>query len=228
MKQPRLIATGTVLVAGLISAPAMAAANGPQVTVRLEGLSAPLQTQRSVTLATSGSITKDGVAAGQCPADSAQGALNLATRGDWKGKWYASYKEYDVTSILGDTPSQADYFEIFVDDVPATLGACEIKLKAGDTLLFAAVPASGKAETPLAVSATVTGTKVTAKVLAYNAKGQATPLKGATLKFNTSTVTTGPNGTATLQAPAHPSTLVATAPGYIRDETTVPAAQNVK
>ncbi len=225
MKQPRLIATGTVLVAGLITAPAMAAASGPKVSVRLEGLNATLSRAQTVTLAASGSITKDGVSAGDCPADSGQGALNLATRGNWQGKWYASYKEYDITSILGDTPSKRDYFEIFVNHVPATVGACEIKLKAGDTLLFAAVPASGKAQTPLAVSTTVSGTTVTAKVVGYSAKGTAAPLKGATLKLGTHTVTTAANGTATLPAPSHASTLVATAPGYIRDEATV-VAQN--
>jgi hypothetical protein len=224
MKQLRLIAAGTVLVAGLTAAPALAAASGPQVSVRLEGLNATLLSVRTVTLPSSGSITKDGVAAGDCPADSGQGALGVATRGNWQGKWYASYKEYEITSILGDTPNaKSDYFEIFVNHVPATLGACEIKLEAGDTLLFAAVPASGKAETPLAVSTTVSGTTVTAKVVGYSAKGTATPLKGATLKLGARTVKTNAAGTATLSAPSRSSTLVATAPGYIRDETTVVA-----
>ncbi len=224
MQKFRIIAAGTVIAAGLASAPALAAASGPQVSVRLEGLSSTLQSSRTVTLPASGSITKGGVSAGECPANSAQGGLAVATHGNWQGKWYATYKEYEVTSILGDTPNaKRDYFEIFVNDVPATLGACEITLKAGDKLLFAAVPASGKAQTPLGLSTTVTGTKVSAKVVGYSAKGVATPLRGATLKLGSQTVRTTANGTATLTAPGRPATLVATAPGYIRDESTVVA-----
>jgi hypothetical protein len=169
-----------------------------------------------------GSITQGGVAAGLCPTDSGQGALAVATRGRWKGTWYASYKEYEITSILGDTPSaKQDYFEIFVNDVPASQGACLIKLKPGDRLLFAEVPDAGTAQTPLALSTTVTGARVTAKVLSYSAKGVASPLRGATLKLGTTTLRTSAKGTATFTAPKRRTTLVANAPGHIRDETIV-------
>lgn len=222
--QHRFIAAGTVLVAALTSAPALAAASGPSVTVRVEGASATVLGAKPITASGSGSITKDGVKAGLCPADSGQGALAVATRGDWNGTWYASYKEYDITSILGDTPNPKHaYFEIFVNHVATSVGACELKLAPGDQLLFAVVPDAGKAQTPLALSTTVVGTKVTAKVMGYSAKGRAEPLRGATLTIGAKRLTTAANGTATFPAPSRRTTLVASAPGYIRDESTVAA-----
>ncbi len=224
MKKQKLIAAGTVLAAGLTAAPVLAAANGPTVSVRVEGLNGTVLAAKSVNVPASGSITKNGIKSGLCPADSAQGALQVATGGRWKGTWYASYKEYLVTGILGIAPNaKRDYYEIFVNNVSASAGLCEIKLKAGAQLLFAVVPTAGKAETPLAVTTTVAGTKVTATVIGYSAKGKESPLKGATLKLGKTTVTTAANGTATLTAPSKRTTLVATAPGHIRDETTVVA-----
>jgi hypothetical protein len=222
LMQHRFIAVGTVLVAGLAAAPALAAASGPQVSVRVEGLSSTLLSAKTVTVPSVGSVTQDHIAAGLCPTDSGQGALTVATRGDWKGTWYASYKDYDITSILGDTPNaKQDYYEIFVNDVPASVGACEITLKPGDKLLFAVVPDKGKAQRPLALSTTVTGTKVTAKVVGYSAKGVPSPLRGATVKLGRITLATSANGTVSFVAPTRRTALVASAPGYIRDETTV-------
>jgi hypothetical protein len=229
MQKHKLIAAGTVLVAGLTAAPALATASGPTVSLRVEGLASTVQAAKSVALPASGSITKGGVAAGLCPADSAQGALAVGTAGDWSGKWFAAYKEYEVTGILGNTPNpKKDYYEIFVNNVAASAGACEITLKPGAKLLFAVVPDSGKPQTPLGVSTTVRGGKVTAKVVGYNAKGKASPLKGATLKLDGTTLRTSANGTATFsvfkgKALNQKLSLVATAPGYIRDETTVTA-----
>lgn len=224
MKKHTLIATGTVLAAGLATAPAIAAANGPTVSLRVEGLSSPVLAAKSVTVPAGGSITKGGVTPGLCPADSAQGALAVGTHGNWNGNWYASYKEYEVTGILGATPNaKKDYYEIFVNNVASSLGACKLKLKSGDKLLFAVVPDAGKPETPLAVSTTVIGTKVTVKVVGYGATGKASPLPGATVKLGRTTARTSATGTATLSASSRSTTLVATAPGYIRDETTVVA-----
>ena len=231
MQKRTLITAGTVAVLGLGTVPAFAAvaperSSGPRVNVRIEGLSSTLLAGQTFTVPASGSITQDGVNAGQCPANSAQGALNVSTHGRWKGSFDASYKEYFITSILGDTPNaKQDYFEIFVNHKAASAGACELKLKAGDQLLFAVVPDSGTPETPLGLSTKQTGAEITAKVVAYSAKGVASPLKGATLKLGSSTVRTGANGTATLKVPSKSATLVATAPDHIRDETPVNVAQ---
>ena len=68
---------------------------------------------------------------------SAQGALNVATHGNWKGKWYSSYHEYFITGILGDNETSKKYYwGLYVNGKPASKGACEIKLKSGDKLLF--------------------------------------------------------------------------------------------
>ncbi len=84
-----------------------------------------------------GSITRGGAPSGKCPADSAQGALNVATHGNWAGKWYSSYDEYFITGILGDSETTKKYYwGVYVNGKVASKGACEIKLKSGDKLLF--------------------------------------------------------------------------------------------
>ena len=76
-------------------------------------------------------------AAGKCSATSAQGALNVATHGNWKGKWYSSYHEYFITGILGDNETSKKYYwGLYVNGKLASKGACDIKLKSGDKLLF--------------------------------------------------------------------------------------------
>ena len=170
----------------------------------------------------SGSVTKGGVKAGLCPANTVQGALNTATRGNWKGSFSSQYKEYFITGILGNVPNpKKAYYEIFVNHVAASAGACELTIRAGENILFAAVPDTGKAQTPLALTETVVGPKLTAKVVGYNAKGKASALKGATVKLGNETARTGANGTAVFDAPSTRTVLSATDTGYIRDETTV-------
>jgi hypothetical protein len=228
MQKQKFITAASVAVLGLSAVPALAAVapSGPKVNVRIEGLSSTLLPGATFQVPGAGSITQGGVTAGQCPADSAQGALNVSTHGRWKGSFDASYKEYFITSILGDTPNpKRDYFEIFVNHKAASAGACELKLKAGDHLLFAVVPDTGAPETPLGLSTNQTGAEITAKVVAYTAQGTARPLKGATLRLGSSTVKTGANGTARVKVPSKSGMLVATAPGHIRDETAVNVAQ---
>jgi hypothetical protein len=226
MQMQKRIVAGVTLLAGLTAAPALAAASGPQVSVRLEGLNSTLLAAKTISVPAGGSITKGGVTPGLCPADSAQGALAVATRGNWTGSWSASFKEYEVTGILGDTPNiKRDYYEIFVNNVAASTGACEIKLKAGAKLLFAVVPDSGKAETPLGITWQISDSKLVAKVIAYNARGIASPLSGAKVTADRRSSTTAADGTATFPAPARTETLVATASGHIRDEITVSVAR---
>lgn len=147
----------------------------------------------------------------------------MATRGSWSGKWYASYAEYDITKILGVTESGTkDYWEIFVDNVSASSGACEIALRSGEQVLFAAVPSSGSPEYPLGVKlpgAAVAGRAFTAKVVYYNAKGKAVPLAGAAVSAGSSSGTTNASGAVRLTV-AHTGTFTvrAGAKGYIRDE----------
>jgi hypothetical protein len=130
------VALATAQVATAAAPRAGAAAARPKVTVSVVGRTRTLLKTKAVRPA-SGWITRGGVAAGKCPADSAQGALNVATHGNWKGKWYASYHEYLITGILGDNETSKKYYwGLYVNGKSSSKGACDIKLKAGDRLLF--------------------------------------------------------------------------------------------
>jgi len=122
-------------IAALVMVPAALAA-APTVTVQVQGKGKTLLAATSVS-PSSGSITKGGAPAGKCPDDSAQGALNVATHGHWSGKWYASYKEYYITAILGTSETGKKYYwGLYVNGALASKGACDVKLKAGDKIVF--------------------------------------------------------------------------------------------
>ena len=115
---------------------AAAAAAAPKVSITIKGKTRTLLATESVQVK-SGWITRGGAPVGKCPVDSAQGALNLATHGHWRGKWYASYHEYFITGILGDNEtSKKDYWALYVNGKSSSKGACDVKLKAGEKLLF--------------------------------------------------------------------------------------------
>ena len=131
MQRTKILALGgAALAASLVVAPgaALRAAGGAERTIRIEGKAKTLlATTKAVGEA--GSITKGGAPKGACPGDTAQGALDVATHHRWSGKWSDSYDEYEIITILGDTESGTkSYWEIFVNNVAATSGACEIKL----------------------------------------------------------------------------------------------------
>ncbi|MHB8658238.1 MAG: DUF4430 domain-containing protein [Solirubrobacteraceae bacterium] len=125
---------------------------------------------------------------GACLADSAAGALNAATHGRWSGSFSKSYKDYFITAILGDTESGSKtYWEILVNNVPASTGACEVRLHRGDRLLFAAVPVTGPAVYPigiLAPSIATAGRSFAVKIVSYTASGKAKTLPGVTVRIN--------------------------------------------
>jgi Domain of unknown function (DUF4430) len=131
-------ATALGVALALVAAPvaSAAAAAGPKVTVSIVGKSKTLLPTKTVQTQP-GSITRGGVAAGKCSATSAQGALNVATHGNWKGTWSSSYHEYFITGILGDNEGGKKYYwGLYVNGKSASKGACDIKLKSGDKLLF--------------------------------------------------------------------------------------------
>ncbi len=195
-----------------------------KVSVRVEGLTKTLLRAKTVQ-PKRGWITRYGAPSHKCAAASAQGALQLATKGRWKGSWYASYDEYFITSILGVTESGTkDYWEVFVDNVAASSGACEIALHKGEKLLFAAVPVTGS-EYPTAISgpsAATAGKPFTVKAVLYNAKGKPHALKGATVSGGGLKATTNAKGKATLTAKKSGRlVLTASDKGEIRSETVV-------
>lgn len=196
-----LALSGAVLASLLVLAPAAGASHDPApVTIRIEGKTKTLLASTDVKTH-SGSITVGGAPKGACPAKSAQGALDVATDHKWSGKWYGKYDEYEIFTILGDHESGTKYFwEIFVNNVAATAGACEIKLKPGDRLLFAAVSVKGVAYPTalIAPSHAVANQPFKVKVVYYNAKGKAKPLAGAVVSVKGHSAKTGSNGTITL------------------------------
>ena len=228
MHRRQILMTGTALLATCAAATvvpeAVASGSLPKVTVRIEGKTKTLLAASSVQTR-SGSITKGGAPSGACPSASAQGALDVATKGKWSGTYSSKYQEYFITKILGDSEtSKTAYWEIFVNNVAASTGACQIKLKSGDQLLFAVVPSS-PTEYPIGLKAPKTATagkafKVT--VLGYDAKGKATPLAGATVTAGSQAQTSSASGVVTLtDAKAGTLTVQAGKTGYVRDETGV-------
>ena len=112
------------------------ASSGPAVSVKVK---APHKTLLPSTTAHGGKgwITKGGTPRGKCPAASAAGALNNATHGRWKGKYYASVGGIFITSILGYTPKGHHFWELVVNGKVAQKGICDLRLHRGERLLFA-------------------------------------------------------------------------------------------
>jgi len=228
-------AVGVALAGVLVTqSPANAAktATGPvpDVTVRVEGLTRTLLPPTVVTLK-SGLVNK-GVAADSCSGLSALGALEDATRGVWGGSWSSSYKDYFVTSILGDSySSTADYYWGFwLNDKPASLGACSVDPAKGSSILF--FPEyDGKSKSIVAPSvlgisapaSALVGKPFSVVVTSYaNANGKPTAAVGALVSAASASATAGSGGKASLTLSKIGSVEIkVTAAHSLRDETTV-------
>jgi hypothetical protein len=138
MSKYHRLKTGAIALgmAALVAPSIASAATAPSVTVQIVGKTKTLLATKTVQTS-AGSITRGGVAAGKCSATSAQGALNVATHGNWKGTWSSTYHEYFVTGILGDNETSKKYYwGLYVNGKAASKGACDVKLKNGDKVLF--------------------------------------------------------------------------------------------
>jgi hypothetical protein len=220
-----------VIIAVAFTGIAGAASSGSPatVTVRVEGLTKTLLAPTKVTTHT-GSITKGGTPAGVCPATTAAGALDVATHHNWTGSYDSKYEDLELIGILGESHpfTSKDYWDVFVGNVAAAGGICDLTLHQGEQLLFAAVPDSGT-EYPIGVQVAakaVAGKSLMAKIVYYDAKGKATPLKGATVEAGKHSYHSNTKGEVTLK-PSSAGTLVvsATEKGYIRS---APATVHVK
>jgi hypothetical protein len=214
------------LPVGVAAATTSGSGSGPAVTVRVEGAKKTLLLP-AVVHVHRGWITKYGAPKGKCPARSAQGALNVATHGHWKGKWYSSFNEYFINTILGEKPTGTDYWTVFVNNKTSKVGACDIKLRRGQTLLFA-VTNGGEFPSRLATPQTgVKGQPFKVKVLGYTSSGKSAPLAGVRVTGNGITpVKTNSQGVATVRD-NHAGALVlrASPGGYIRTEAIVHVAR---
>lgn len=207
MLHRRLTGLLAVLLA-LGCAPAALAAGPANVTVRVEGDSATLVPRTALTTSTTPSYP-DGTH--PCSGTSAGGALNDATNGNWLAHWDSSFGEYVVDGIMGETHTfgSGEYWAVYLDDVPAADGACNVELQPGDSVLYAAASESGATPAPLELSVpasaqkgqafTVTATEV---VTTYDSNFNPTttrqPAAGASISGGDAAVTTGADGTATV------------------------------
>jgi hypothetical protein len=208
---------GALTIAAAVTASGAAAASGPSVSVRIEGKNKTLLTATKVT-PHSGTVKVSGKT---CPADTGAGAVALAVHGAWSGKWFSFGLQ--VEKILGETDifgKPNDWWELFVNNVAASSGICDVKLKRGEQILFAAVPDKGTVF-PLSVSAPAHAAKghaFTVTVKAFNGKGKAAPLAGA--KVDGQSTDSAGHATITLAHSGH-ATVTATAKGFVRAEAQV-------
>jgi hypothetical protein len=137
MKRKTIAAlVGALVVALAACSVALAAGTGPSVTVQIKSSTKTLLKPTAVH-GEKASVTKGGTPKGKCPGNSAAGALDAATHGKWTGKYYASVPGIFVTSILGVKPSgSSSFWELVVNGKPASKGICDVKLRAGEKLLF--------------------------------------------------------------------------------------------
>jgi hypothetical protein len=166
---------GAAGIAVALAGSAFASPAGPTVTIRIEGLRKTLLLSTLVR-GRSGSITKFGAPAGKCSGKTVQGALDVATHGHWRGSWDAQFNEYFITSILGEKAKGSDFWEIFVNNVAANFGACDLKLHAGEQVLFADEDGSQNPSSLQAPRTAIAGTAFKVKLVGYNTKGKARPL----------------------------------------------------
>jgi hypothetical protein len=137
MKKVGLVLSSTIALGCAIVAPAAVGSStlGPAVTVQAKTLTKTLLAPKTVH-GEKGWITKGGTPTGKCSGNSAAGALDAATHGNWVGKYYASVGGIFITSIMGVKPTGTDYWAIYVNNKSSSLGVCQIKLHAGEKLLF--------------------------------------------------------------------------------------------
>jgi hypothetical protein len=173
-----------LLWGGVLLLAVPAAAAPLKVGFRAEGARRTLVSQRTVTLADA-PIDKDGDPAHTCPGQSALGALQAGTGGDWDGSW-SNGLGYFVTTIRGERPTGTSYFALWVDHRLSQTGLCQTTLRAGDQVLML-VDDADRPVTPLGIRVPASvrrGRLLTLRVVDYATSGRARPAAGATVYAN--------------------------------------------
>jgi hypothetical protein len=216
----RTIALASATLALVLSLTAQAVAAGTTVTVRVEGVKRTLLAPQQVHTH-AGSITKDGTPKGSCPATTAAGALDVATKHRWVGT-YESGLGINITSILGERhvySAHGYYWGIWVDNEFAQFGICDLKLHRGEQILFAPAPGTGNVVPAGLTGPTraMAGKAFTLKAVYYTAKGKPKPLAKARVKAGKLSAVTNKHGVATFKATQSGKLkFVASEKGYIR------------
>lgn len=196
--------------------------SGPRVSLRVEGLHRTLQRDETV-LTRTGTFTRAGHRTSN---STALGLLNTATAGHWRGQWSTKYREWSVTSILNESHpfSSKYYWALYVNGTQASVGASEFKLKAGQRVVFAAIPDADYDEQLLNITTKgreTVGRTITVGASAYNARGRAVGLKGATLSYAGRSVKLKGSTTRVKLTRAGKLTLKLSKSGFVRDEDTI-------
>lgn len=179
----------------LVSASTAAAADPFKVSIRVEGKSRTLVSQRTVTLADAPITNKnDPDPAHSCNGQTALGALHAGTGGDWGGKFYEG-QGFFVDTIKGEKPAGNDFFELWVNHRVASVGFCDAKLRAGDDVLVLRQACVYDPKTkqcppevrPLGVRVAKRihkGHVATVRIVSYTPAGKSAPAKSATVYVN--------------------------------------------
>jgi hypothetical protein len=190
------------------------------VTVRVEGKNKTLLAQ-TAPLTGLTKLVRDGHS---CAADTGAAALQRATKGNWSGTWSSQYNDFEITKIKGETDNYSttkSYWEVLINDTPASTGVCGLKLKGNENIVFAAVGNTEKPGSAIAIKSVTPATSETAgsvTVVAHSSKGKVTPLAGASVSIGSKTVGKT-NAKGVLNFPLTASgAVVVSKTGYIRDE----------
>ncbi|MGI8622972.1 MAG: DUF4430 domain-containing protein [Solirubrobacteraceae bacterium] len=216
-----------------------APASAVDVSVRVEGDTATLVPQTTVTPSSAVKVDKTASGGTTCDGAKGGGALELATGGDWGGKAFAfgGPPSQAIELIKGEShpfsdPSQ--FWSFSVNNASSPVGVCDYVPQQGDELLFYAACASATtgcfSGEPLDVTGPATATpgasvKVRVDELTSPSDGGApsrAASAGATVTGGGATATTGADGVATVTLTGRgPAVLTATKGGRVRDEATI-------
>ncbi len=212
-----------LLATAALAAPSALAGAPATVTVRVLGPApsyAALIPPTEVTTTTT-PVVNDGEPTHSCSGTSAAGALQLATSGDWAGKWYEGEANgYLVETIEGTTPPPASsYWNFWLNNREASAGICESELEPRGQVLFfpecfGECPSQSSLTHVLGIEApsiVEVGQPTSVTVVSYNTKGERAPAAFVNVGGWGSSTTTNFEGKATLTFPGdEPYTLRAT------------------
>jgi hypothetical protein len=227
------------LAAGLVVLVAAPGALAAHVVVRVEGTPDTLLPLTQTTT-TTGTFTKDGSAAHSCSRNSATGALEAATGGNWAGRW-ASFGDYEIQTIRGEThksdagDAAGTYWSFWLNYKFSSTGGCGTPMQDGDDVLFfpscfgtgcdreptplriAGIPAS-------AAQGQVFGVRVVQYGVTFDSDFNATttmaPAAGATVTAGGASFTAGADGIAHVRVDSQGVAGVrATKDGFVRSAT---------
>jgi hypothetical protein len=215
----------------LVCAASASAASSINVHVRVEGAHKTLVSERTLTLADAPVPPKDGNPDHTCPGQTALGALQQGSQGDWNGS-YSEGLGYFVTTIKGEKPTGNSSFQLWVNHKEATAGFCDDVLKGGDDVLILVQTCTYNPTTmacpdtvsPLGVhvaSSLKRGHHTTVTVVAYAPNGHSKAVKGAAVYANGHKLgTTDKLGHISVSGTkAGKVELYATAHGHVKSET---------